>query len=110
LPLQVFGGRQVLDFVWIDLVVSAILKAAELPDWAGPVNIGGGRGVPILTLAERLIEVTGTRSTSELLPARQEEVVGFTADVTKMRTLLQLDPAEDPLHYLSTMAVAVSEA
>jgi UDP-glucose 4-epimerase len=105
LPLLVFGGRQVIDFVWIDLVVSAVVKAVDLPQLPGPVNVGSGRGVPILTLAERVAEVIGTGSATELLPAREQEVVGFTADVTKMRTLLGLEPRDDLLLHLSSMAV-----
>jgi UDP-glucose 4-epimerase len=105
LPLQVFGGRQVIDFVSIDLVVSAVVKAVDLPQLPGPVNVGSGRGVPILTLAERVAEVIGTGSVTELLPAREQEVVGFTADVTKMRTLLGLEPRDDLLLHLSSMAV-----
>jgi UDP-glucose 4-epimerase len=108
LPLQVFGGQQVLDFVWIDLVVSAVLKAAQLPDLPGPINVGCGLGVPILTLAERIIQASGTRSATELLPARDQEVVGFTADITKMRKLLEIDPSGDPLLHLATMTIPVS--
>jgi len=103
-PLEVFGGKQVLDLIWIDFVVEALVKAALGPPLPQPVNVGSGRGIPILELARRLIEVTGSRSAPVFLPAREQEVLGYTADVTAMRTVLGIEPPPDPLVYLASMA------
>jgi UDP-glucose 4-epimerase len=104
LPLEVFGGRQILDLIWIDYVVEALLEAARLPALDGPVNVASGRGVPILELAERLISATGSSSRIEFLAPRELEVVGFTADVSNMRKRLRIDPPADPLAFLEVMA------
>lgn len=110
LPLEVFGGTQVLDFVWIDHVVQAVLTAARLNDLPEPVNVGSGVGVPILALAQRILEVTRTCPALKLLAAREQEVVGFTADVTRMRNLLGIEPPVDPLVFLKRMAPVVPGA
>ncbi len=101
--LEVFGGRQVLDLIWIDFVVEALIRTAQGPPLAQPVNVGSGRGVPILELAQRIIAVTGSRSKPAFLPAREQEVLGYTADVGAMRALLGIEPPPDPLVYLQSM-------
>jgi UDP-glucose 4-epimerase len=103
--LRVFGGRQVLDFVPISLVVRALLRAGDygLP---APVNVGSGTGTPILALAERVLEASGTSVQVRIEPANECEVVGFVADVTRMREL-GIEPPADPLEGLAALAAAV---
>jgi nucleoside-diphosphate-sugar epimerase len=67
------------------------------------VNVASGQGTPILDLARRVIEVCSTQSRIEMLPAREQEVVGFVADVGRMRSELHLEPPTEPLAYLSLM-------
>ena len=95
--LTVFGGRQVIDFIWIDVVVEALLRAASV-DLAGqPVNIGSGQGTPILELAQRIISMAGKGLKVDLRPARGAEVVEYIAKVDRMINLLHLQPPADPL-------------
>jgi UDP-glucose 4-epimerase len=108
-PLQVFGGKQILDLLWIDYAVDAVLSAAQVRSLPGPVNVGSGRGVSILTLAQRILEETGSVSAIEVLAAREEEVVGYVADTGRMRRHLGLTPPKDPLAYLATMSAEESE-
>ena len=109
-PLEVFGGRQVLDLIWIDFVVEALLRAAEVEALAGPVNVGSGKGVPILALAEQVIAATDSSSTTQLQPAREQEVLGYVADVARMRRDLGIEPPPEPLAYLATMVAAAARA
>jgi nucleoside-diphosphate-sugar epimerase len=60
-------------------------------------------GTPIKDLAARILEVTGSGSALHIVPARAAEVTCFTADVTRMRDLLGLEPPADPLMYLPEM-------
>lgn len=94
--LTVYGGEQVIDFVWVEQVVEALLRAAEVNSPL-PINIGSGRGTPILELAERMLAASGSGSRLDRQPARSVEVARFTADITRMRTLLELEPPADPL-------------
>lgn len=95
--LIVYGGQQVIDFVWVDQVVEALVRAAAAPQVAPPINVGSGIGTPILALAERILELAGSRSALDRRPARGVEVARFTADVTRMRRELGLEPPADPL-------------
>ncbi len=104
LDLEVYGGRQVLDFVWIDIVVEALLRAADLDSLPEAVNVGTGAGTRITELAERVVAATGATSSIRTLPTREEEVVRFVADTRRMRTILGLTPPEDPLSHLPALA------
>jgi UDP-glucose 4-epimerase len=115
-PLVLYGGQQVLDFVWIDTVVEALCKAG-FGDWIPePLNIGSGRGVTIANLSRRVLELTGGRSQVEIAPARQTEVTRFIADVNRARQVLGLEQPADPLFGLAEMVdwsrwqIAVSRA
>lgn len=100
--LRVFGGNQVLDFVWIDRVVDALIYAGDrgLP---GPVNIGSGVGTSILELGRRIVDVTKSSSLLVRTSARGVEVTRFVADVSRMRAL-GLTTEADPLAHLEELA------
>jgi nucleoside-diphosphate-sugar epimerase len=109
-PLDVYGGDQLIDFVPVQTVVAAFLRAAEA-DVAGlPINVGSGVGTPILALAERLRLLCGRRSEVRLLPAHGAEVRAFVADTRRMRALLGVMPPSDPLCGLAEMLPATAGA
>jgi nucleoside-diphosphate-sugar epimerase len=103
LPLDIFGGSQVIDFVWVEDAVEALLGVANSESYAGPINIGSGLGTPIKDLAQLILEQTQSASTLRILPARAEEVVGFIADVSNMRTCLGIEPPGEALYQLHTL-------
>ncbi len=100
--LELYGGQQVLDFLWVGHAVVALTAAASCPA-DGPVNVGSGRGVPLLDLAQHILTLTGSRSEVKNRPAREVEVVRFVADVRKMRSVLGMEPPENSLSELSLM-------
>jgi nucleoside-diphosphate-sugar epimerase len=95
--LIVYGGEQLIDFVWVAQVVEALLRASSANIVGQPVNVGSGQGTPILSLAERILQLIPTASRLDRLPARAVEVAKFTARVDRMRELLGLEPPADPL-------------
>jgi UDP-glucose 4-epimerase len=101
--LLIYGGQQLLDFVPIATVVTALRRAAETPLGGQPVNVGTGIGTTLQQLAARVEALPGTRVCVHMLPARPVEVTRFVADVTRMRTLLGIEPPADPLADLSAM-------
>lgn len=103
LDLEVYGGKQVIDFVWIDLVVEALVRASTYDIVGQPVNVGSGKGTAILDLAQCILESVDTTSQISMQPARSAEVVRFVAQVDRMRALLGLEPPADPLAYLPSM-------
>lgn len=102
--LTVYGGQQVIDFVWVGTIVDALTFAAKhgLP---GPINIGAGVGTSILDLGRRILEVTGSKSQLVKHPAREIEVAKFVANVGRMRAL-GLIPESDPLAHLPELVAA----
>jgi UDP-glucose 4-epimerase len=98
--LHVHGGKQVIDFVWVDQVVEALLRAASLEGPLPPINIGSGTGTKIVDLARRIGRLTHGQPRVRLQPARPMEVTRFIASVERMQQILRLEPPLDPLMYL----------
>jgi UDP-glucose 4-epimerase len=103
-PLTVYGGNQVLDFVWIDAVVEALRKAAFGPWLREPLNLGSGQGTTVLELARHIVELAASPAPINVIPSRQIEVSRFVADITRARQLLEWKAPGDPLQYLPHLA------
>ncbi len=59
-PFEVWGGRQLRDFTYVDDCVEALLLAAVRPQAAGQVfNLGGGEVTSLVDLARLLVELNG---------------------------------------------------
>jgi nucleoside-diphosphate-sugar epimerase len=99
----VYGGQQLIDFVHVDQVVEALVRAAAVDLGGRPVNVASGAGTPILALAERILALPGVSSRLDLQPARSVEVARYTADVSLMRQLLGVEPPADPLYDLAAL-------
>lgn len=78
-PLSVFGdGRQTRCFSYVGDIVPALVRLVEQPAAYGrAVNLGGPREVSIHQLAERVIELLGSRSAVELVPYDEAYGEGF---------------------------------
>ena len=102
--IHVFGGKQVIDFVSIEIVVQALMEAMENKKAAeGPTNIGSGRETTLFQLAERIMQLTGSHNKVVVDPPRSVEVVKFTADIRRFKSIFNVDVPQDPLYYLETM-------
>jgi UDP-glucose 4-epimerase len=100
LPLTLYGGKQILDFVWVDTVVESLVQVGcgEAP--AGPINIGSGQGTDLVTLARTVLERANSRSELRVAPARDVEVSRFVADTSLMRRVFGEAAVEGPLDQL----------
>lgn len=98
--IQVYGdGKQSRCFCDVHDVSIAVAQLAEHPQAVGQVvNIGSEEEVTILELAQRVIEITGSQSTIELLPYDQAYAPGFedmrrrVPSVQKLRSLIGFQP------------------
>jgi UDP-glucose 4-epimerase len=97
LPITVFGRQKILDFVWIDVVVDALIRAAFGRYIPGPMNIGSGKGTTILDLARRMVDLSRSVSKIEVVEERDQEVGRFVADITRAKRLLKIPEPDDPL-------------
>jgi nucleoside-diphosphate-sugar epimerase len=90
----IFGdGGQSRDFVYVDNIVEANMRACTAPEAAGRVyNIGCERSVSILELVTALNEILGTALDPVFNPARQGDVRVSLADIAQARTQLGYEP------------------
>ena len=98
-PLTVHGdGRQTRTFCYVSDTIEGIRLAVETPQAIGQViNIGSEMEINILSLAEKIIEMTGSQSMIKLIPYEQiggnyEDVRHRVPDIAKARTLLGFEP------------------
>ena len=78
-PLTVFGdGTQTRCFTHVSDVVDALWKIMNCRKAKGQViNVGNNQEISIMQLAQRIVELTGTRSQIELIPYSQAYGEGF---------------------------------
>jgi nucleoside-diphosphate-sugar epimerase len=93
-PVVYGDGRQTRDFVFVENVVAANVRAALADKVAGEVfNIAGGSSISLLDLLGELGRLSGTPCVPEFRPGRAGEVRHSRADVTRATTLLGYQPA-----------------
>ncbi len=97
--LTLLGGKQVCDFIDVGTVVEMFLRigSSALP---GPLNIGSGSPVSLISLAERILAVTGSQASLAYQPQIAAEVAYFVADTRRAQQQLGLVPPADSLAHL----------
>lgn len=101
--LRVYGGSQIIDFVWVGQVAEALLRAGTggpMP----PLNVASGTGTRVVDLARRVARLADCPGRLKVLPPRPGAVTRFVANVDRMRQLLQIEPPLDPFEWLDTVA------
>ena len=102
-PLTVYGRSKILDFVWIDTVIDALMRAATGPAFRGAINVGSGLPTTIADLAQRIVNLTGSSSPVHIEEERGQEVGRFVAEIKRGQRLLELPKTGDPLWGLARM-------
>ncbi|HEX6779026.1 MAG TPA: NAD-dependent epimerase/dehydratase family protein [Ktedonobacterales bacterium] len=103
--LLLYGGEQIIDFVWVGDVVEALAQAAlaDRQVIAGQtINIGTGIGTPLVEVARRILALSKSSASMRTVPAREVEVRRFVADPARLQVVLGLKP-ERPLTHLPDM-------
>ncbi len=104
--MRIYGGKQVLDFVWVGQVVEALVRAGKLDGPLPPINIGSGTGTRIVVLARRIARLVECQPKIHLEPARPTDVTRYIANVERMRRILLIEPLLDPLGNLTELITA----
>ena len=93
----IFGdGEQTRDFVYVEDIAGANLRAADAPDATGEViNIGGGGRVSLNTLVGTIRKLTDSPAAPVYEAARPGDVRHSEADISKARALLGYEPTVD---------------
>ena len=74
-PITVYGtGEQTRSFCYVDDLIEGFIRFMASPDdFIGPVNLGNAGEFSVLYLAEKIIELTGSKSKIVLNPLPQDD-------------------------------------
>ncbi|MEV4313892.1 NAD-dependent epimerase/dehydratase family protein [Actinocrispum sp. NPDC049592] len=91
-PLTVHGdGRQTRSLCYVDDLVRGLLAMAH-SDHCGPINLGNPEEVTVLDVAERVIEVTGSRSVVRHVEPMPDDPRRRCPDITLAHRVLDWRP------------------
>ena len=93
-PITVFGdGSQTRSFCYVDDLVCGLIALMDAPDSVtGPINLGNPGEFTILDLAQKVIDMTGSRSKIDFHPLPQDDPTQRCPDITKAREHLNWQP------------------
>ena len=88
---EVWGdGNQTRDFVYIDDIISIIMKAAEI-EYTGVVNVGTGRATTFARLLEIIKGTLGTEIKPTYIPKEKNYVENLKADTNLMKKIFGIE-------------------
>lgn len=93
-PITIYGdGGQTRSFCYVDDMVRGLVLLMHAEDpFTGPVNLGNPEERSILELAERIIELTASRSKILHKPLPQDDPCRRRPDITLAREQLNWEP------------------
>ena len=91
-PLTVFGnGSQTRSFCYVSDLIDGIFKLA-MSDFHEPVNLGNPREMTIKQFADKIIHITGTKSTIEYKPLPEDDPKVRQPDISRAKKVLGWEP------------------
>jgi dTDP-glucose 4,6-dehydratase len=91
-PLTVYGdGRQTRSFCYVSDLVEGLVRLLN-SDYTGPVNCGNPTEVTILQFAQKIIELTGSKSGIVYRPLPEDDPKVRQPDISLARKLLGWEP------------------
>ena len=93
-PITIYGdGEQTRSFCYVDDMIEGIICLMDASDeMTGPVNLGSSAELSIRELAEKILEVTGSKSKIEQRPLPADDPVQRCPDITLARKALKWKP------------------
>ncbi len=94
-PITLYGdGSQTRSFCYVDDLIEGMIRLMESPqDVTGPINIGNPGEFTIRQLAERVVDLTGSRSKIVFKPLPADDPKQRQPDITLARKHLDWQPA-----------------
>ena len=92
--ITIYGsGQQTRSFCYVDDLIEAMLRMMDTPaDFPGPMNIGNPGEFTMLELAEKVLELTGSRSTLVFQPLPADDPKQRCPDIGLARSTIQWEP------------------
>ncbi len=93
-PITIYGnGSQTRSFCYVDDLIEVLIRLMNSgDDVTGPINTGNPGEFTILELAEKVIELTNSKSKLEFRPLPHDDPQQRQPDITKARKLLGWEP------------------
>lgn len=93
-PITIYGeGNQTRSFCYRDDLIDGLIRLMNTPDdVTGPINIGNPNEFTIKQLAEKVIELTLSKSTINYLPLPQDDPKQRCPDISKAKSTLGWQP------------------
>ncbi len=93
-PLTVYGdGSQTRSFCYVSDLIDGCIRMMNAEGLTGPVNLGNPTEFTIRQLAEKIIEMTGSRSQIVERPLPKDDPVQRQPDITLAREKLGWEPS-----------------
>ncbi|MFZ3169375.1 MAG: NAD-dependent epimerase/dehydratase family protein [Candidatus Methanoperedens sp.] len=89
--LIVYGGEQIIDFIYISDVIEAFLKILETNENI-ILNVGSGKGTTLIDLAQNIFRISEKKGKIITKEKRKAEVECFIADIGKAQKILNWNP------------------
>jgi UDP-glucuronate decarboxylase len=92
--ITVYGtGDQTRSFCYVDDLLEGFVRLMNLPDsYPYPVNLGNPGEFTILELADKVIEMTGSKSKLVFHTLPKDDPMQRKPDITKAKNLLKWEP------------------
>ena len=93
-PITIYGnGEQTRSFCYADDLIEGFIRFMNAPaDFTGPMNLGNPGEFTMKELAEKVIELTGSKSKLSYLPLPQDDPKQRRPDITLARSKLGWEP------------------
>ncbi len=93
-PITIYGdGSQTRSFCYVDDLVEGFLRFMQTPgDFTGPMNLGNPGEFSMKELAEKVIELTGSKSKLTFMPLPQDDPKQRRPDITLAKSKLDWEP------------------
>jgi len=101
-PITIYGdGSQTRSFCYVSDMVDALIRAMDTDDdFTGPVNLGNPGEFTIRELADKILEITGSRSTIDIKELPEDDPAQRCPDITLAREKLGWNPSVELEHGL----------
>jgi UDP-glucuronate decarboxylase len=93
-PITIYGdGRQTRSFCYVNDLVDALVRLMATPEeFTGPVNVGNPGEFTMLSLAQKVVALTGSRSTLSFKPLPADDPRQRQPDISLARRVLGWEP------------------
>jgi len=93
-PITIYGdGSQTRSFCYVDDLIEALILLMATPDdFTGPVNVGNPNEFTILQLAQKVIELTGSKSKIVHKPLPSDDPAQRQPDIRLAQKVLKWTP------------------